>query len=71
MNDLDTQLLRAHTCGDLRALIDLYQQAANQAEDETAAGFFLTQAYIFALELGSARADTLRAHLIASEREVP
>ena len=52
MSDLDTRLLAAHAAGDQRALVTLYTEAADQSNDIDAACFYLTHAYIFALELG-------------------
>ena len=66
---LDTALLRAHAVGDLEALVALYHEAAMQAEDEDCAGFYLTHAYVFALERGDARSDLLRAELVRLGRD--
>lgn len=63
--DLDAQLLQAHARHDARALIGLYTQAAEQANSATAAAFYLTHAYVFALEQGDARARDLHAQLRA------
>lgn len=56
---LDATLLTAHAAGDCAALVSLYEKAARQADNPDAAGFFLTQAYVFALEAGDARADII------------
>lgn len=69
MNALHDQMLTAHAAGDGPALVALYSAAAAQAGDVNAACFFLTHAYIFALELGDARAQGLRAQLVAHGRE--
>ncbi|MEM9576712.1 MAG: hypothetical protein AAF999_06830 [Pseudomonadota bacterium] len=69
MNDLDAALLAAHEAQDAGLLIRLYQQAAAQTSDPDAAGFYLTHAYVFALEAGDARADALRQRLIEMGRE--
>ncbi|MGP6086242.1 hypothetical protein [Antarctobacter jejuensis] len=69
MSRLDDRLLRAHARDDRRALVDLYTQAADQVNDLDAACFFLTHAYVFALELGDARASALHARLKAEGRE--
>lgn len=69
MADLDTRLLAAHAAGDLAALITLYTAAADQAATPAAAGFYLTQAYIFALDAGSPAAETLCSRLRAMGRE--
>lgn len=69
MDDLDAQLLAAHDAGDSGRLIDLYTQAASEAVLETAQGFYLTHAYVFALETGDPRADMLRQTLVEMGRE--
>ena len=71
MSTLDDRLLAAHAAEDTVALIDLYTEAADQAVDETARGFYLTHAYVFALELGSKKAPALRERLIVMGRETP
>ena len=72
MNALHTDMLAAHAAGDTQALVTLYSQAADAAaSDVDAACFFLTHAYVFALELGDARAAPLRAQLVAHCRETP
>lgn len=52
MNDLHARLLAAHAAGDQHALVGLYTLAAGEALSIDAACFFLTQAYIYGLELG-------------------
>ena len=69
MSDLEAQLLAAHTAGDDTALIGLYTQAADYTADVDTECFFLTHAYVFALEQADPRAPTLRARLIAHGRE--
>lgn len=69
MSDLDTRLLAAHAADDRALLIQLYTEAAETAADEDARGFYLTHAYVFALEAGATQAATLRAHLVAMGRE--
>lgn len=69
MNDLDARLLAAHAEQDRAALVALYQEAADQASDPGAAGFYLTHAYVWALELGDPAAGQLRARLVAQGRE--
>ena len=64
---LDAQLLAAHKAGDILALVRLYTEAAEKAADE-ARGFFLTQAYVYALECGDAAAPGLRAALAREGR---
>ncbi len=63
MSELDERLLDAHARDDRTALVDLYTQAADAENDVDAACFFLTHAFVFALEIGDARADDLRARL--------
>lgn len=69
MTGLDARLLDAHARGDRQALIRLYAEAADQANDETACGFYLTHAYVFALEAGAPEAAALHARLVAMGRE--
>jgi hypothetical protein len=71
MNSLDCRLLAAHATDDRKALVSLYTEAADQAVDESAACFYLTHAYIFALELGHPQVSTLRSRLVAAGRETP
>jgi hypothetical protein len=66
---LDAALLAAHAAGDRAALIRLYAQAAEAADDGEAAGFYLTHAYVFALEAGAPEAAALHARLKAEGRE--
>lgn len=70
MNDLDAQLLAAHDTNDAVAMVELYTQAADQSDDIDAACFYLTHAYVFALELGDPAAQILRARLAGHGREV-
>lgn len=70
MNDLDARLRQAHLAADTAALADLYQQAADATRDEDAAAFFLTHAYIHALEANLPAAAPLRQRLIDMGREV-
>lgn len=71
MKDLDVRLLAAHAREDTPALVALYDEAAQGTQDATARGFYLTHAYVFALELGHADAARLRAQLIEMGRETP
>ncbi|MEM7724705.1 MAG: hypothetical protein AAF376_20450 [Pseudomonadota bacterium] len=61
---LDAALLAAHAAGDRAALISLYAQAA-EASDGEASAFYLTHAYVFALEAGDGRASSLKDRLVA------
>ena len=64
-DDLDARLLAAHAADDRAALIALYREAALTAADHDAACFYLTHAYVFALEAGAPEAADLRARLVA------
>ena len=64
---LDSRLLAAHARGDIAALVRLYAEAAEHAAEE-ARGFFLTQAYVYALESGHPAAPDLRAALARDGR---
>ncbi|MFP7673243.1 hypothetical protein ACG74X_07785 [Marivita sp. S0852] len=66
--DTNAALLEAHDRGDLDALVSGYMAAADSASDHDAACFFLTHAYVFALEAGDAREDALRAKLAENGR---
>ncbi|MBI1418359.1 MAG: hypothetical protein GC146_14150 [Limimaricola sp.] len=68
MNDLDARLLAAHAAGDRAALVALYTEAGDQAATVDAACFYLTQAYVYALELGHAAVPELHARLKAEGR---
>jgi hypothetical protein len=69
MTELDARLLAAHETGDRPALVKLYQQAADQALTVDAACFYLTHAYVFALEMGHGDVAAIRARLVAEGRE--
>lgn len=63
MNDLDAQLLAAHAEADAAALVTLYAQASDMAAHLQAKRFFLTHAYVYALELGHPDVATLKSRL--------
>lgn len=69
MNDLENRLLKAHETGDADQLVALYTEAANATNDPDAEGFYLTHAYVFALELAHPDTATLHKRLRASGRE--
>lgn len=71
MSRLDAALLDAHASEDRVKLAALYAQAATEAADDDARGFYLTHAYVYALEAGLAAASDLRAQLVAMGRETP
>lgn len=66
---LDAQLLDAHARDDRPALVALYRKAAEQANSDTAKYFYLTHAYIFALETGHALTQDLHDALKSAGRE--
>ncbi len=67
-DDLDRRLLAAHAAGDKVSLISLYAEAAEAAEDAARAAFYLTHAWVFALEAGDPRAQEYHERLAASGR---
>lgn len=64
-DDLDARLLAAHAADDRAALIALYKEASEAADTPVARNFYLTHAYVFALEAGAPEAADLRARLVA------
>jgi len=73
-DDLDARLLGAHAAGDHTALVALYTEAADmaQAGGETEAEcFYLTHAYVFALQTDAPERAVLNARLVALGREAP
>ena len=69
MSHLNDRLLAAHARNDGVALADLYREAADSAANPDAEAFFLTHAYVFALEAALPLADTLRVRLTRMGRE--
>ncbi len=69
IEDLNARMIDAHEARDLGALIQLYTQAAEAVNDPNAACFYLTHAYVFALEAGATEARDLHARLKAQGRE--
>ncbi len=65
MSDLNTQLLEAHQRGDGAELSSLYVDAAHAALEARAKCFYLTHAYVFALEAGLSAAEEIRKQLVA------
>jgi hypothetical protein len=69
---LDEQVLKAHEQGDHGALVDVYHMLG---DEELAGGkitsgcFLLTQAYVYALEAGDARANEIHKILKSHGRE--
>lgn len=68
MRLLQDRLLDAHARDDRAALVALYTEAADGAGDLDAACFFLTHAYIFALEVDDPTTDALYQRLHAEGR---
>ena len=66
---LDEQLLAAHASQDIPALVQLYLDAAEIAPNDAARGFYLTHAYVFALEINHPTKDDIHATLCAYGRE--
>ena len=62
---LDGALRAAHLAGDGAALVGLYCRAAERVAERSARAFYLTHAYVFALETGDPRAADLRSRLRA------
>lgn len=71
-SDIDRALLAAHVANDKAKLVGLYRQAGDMmlASGRVDAGcFFLTHAYIFALDCGAPEAAEIHQTLIAFGRE--
>jgi hypothetical protein len=69
---LEADLLRAHREGDVPAIVTTYMAIADACEgreEVDAACFYLTQAYVWALEAGMPDAAALHARLKARGRE--
>ncbi|MCW9042338.1 MAG: hypothetical protein OQK05_03250 [Pseudopelagicola sp.] len=66
---LDSRLLAAHATGDTLSLVTLYREAAEHAQEDEARGFYLTHAYVYALEAGHHMSPDLHAMLRAMQRE--
>ena len=72
LQPLDQELLAAHEQNNLTALVLLYTKAADENEqigDINAACFYLTHAYVFALQEGMAEAIELHQRLVIHGRE--
>ena len=69
---LDAALLQAHANNDLDQLVTLYHKAGLScidANDVDAGCFYLTHAYIFALEAGFSEAREIHKVLVSYGRE--
>ena len=65
--DIDARLLAAHAMGDAAGLSRLYAEAATAATED-ARWFYLTQAFILALDAGTPEAATYESRLIEAGR---
>ncbi len=65
LHTLDARLLAAHESNDATQLVTLYCEAAEATQDATAQRFYLTHAYVFALETGAPEAKALKSQLVA------
>ena len=68
--NLDDDLLAAHAARDKARLVALYSEAADGANDVDAACFYLTHAYVFALEARLPEAGALNRRLAKQGRDV-
>jgi len=69
---LDAALIAAHAAEDWKRLVGLYAEAADDAHVQgqiDAACFYLTHAYVFALQTGDPCADELHRRLMDHGRE--
>lgn len=78
MNDpdrrLDDRLREAHEADDVARLIALYTEAADRREADgevDAACFYLTHAFVYALQAGDPAAELLQRRLWTYGREMP
>lgn len=62
---LNEQLLAAHATQDKAALVRLYGDAAKIAPNDRVRGYYLTFAYVFALEINDPATSHLHAQLCA------
>ena len=69
MPDLHALLMNAHHTEDKSALVELYTQAADGSETIKQESFFLTHAYIYALECDHSTASLLHSRLKEYGRE--
>ncbi len=68
MASLQDRLLAAHARDDRATLVALYTEAADASSDIDTACFYLTHAYIFALEAGDPATDPIYQRLKAQGR---
>lgn len=72
LDDLDRAILAAHAAKDIAALVPLYRQAGEtmiKGGNLNAGCFFLTHAYIYALDCGDDAAPEIHQTLVAYGRE--
>ncbi|MDR6264249.1 hypothetical protein [Roseobacter sp. N2S] len=71
MSSLNDALLAAHLANDSETLVRLYRAAGQDAlsKNEVQGCFYLTHAYVFALEAGLPEASELHATLKSLGRE--
>ena len=72
IKNINQQILSAHADGNHHQLVRLYTSAADQFEengDIESACFFLTCAYVFALETGSSLGEKIKSRLVFHGRE--
>ena len=70
--ELEREIIFAHNCADANTLAQLYARAADLHEgsgETDAACFYLTHAFVFALESGDDSADKLLERLRSHGRE--
>ena len=70
-DSLDDALLAAHDRGDEAALVTLYLQAADRAQDDDQAAFYLTHAYVFALSCNAPETRVINSRLATLGRDHP
>jgi len=71
LRDLDAKIISAHENGDKQILVENYTQLADEAErigEINACCYFLTLAYVYALELGLENHEVLACRLRAHGR---
>ena len=66
---LNDGIIKAHNENDNWNLVSLYTQAANRANSPDLESFFLTQAYVFALEQDHPAQPRLKSRLVVFGRE--
>lgn len=67
----DVALRMARATGDWSGVIDLYMKAAEAEDAPQGQAFYLTHAYVHALEAGDPRARDVKARLVALGAEIP